>query len=115
MLQSAEKTIVSLNLEQCQTLRKIAHQEGQELESFIEQILQEVIEKRQAEDTQADGTQMDKNTRIQQNFDRIRRHREAFLARRNNQPLPIDTVALLEQIRDERDEHLLLLLKAPGS
>ena len=51
-----------------------------------------------------------KNERIRRNFDCIRRHREAFLAKRNNSPLPIDAVALLEQIRDEHDEHAFALL-----
>ena len=104
MLQHAEKTTISLKPEQRQALTEMAHQEGQELDVLIEHILQEAIEKKSPHRTVL------KDERIRQNYDRIREHREAFLAKRNNSPLAIDTVALLEQIRDEHDEHLLSLI-----
>lgn len=104
MLQQAEKTMISLKPEQRQVLTEIARQEGQEFDAFIAQILQGVIDKKHAE------TDAMKDKRIRQNFDRIRLHRKTFLARRNNTPLAVDTVALLEQIRDEHDKHLLALL-----
>jgi len=107
MFQQAEKTIISLKPEQRQVLWEMAHREGQEIEVFIEHILQNVVEKQQGR------TPRQKHERIRQNFDRIRRHRKAFLAKRDNRPLSIDTVALLEQIRDEHDEHALALLRHP--
>jgi len=104
MLQQMEKTVISLRPEQRQALTEMACQEGQEIDAFIEHILQEVIDKKHAE------TATVKDERIRQNFDRIRRHREAFLAKRNNTPLTVDTVALLDQIRDEHDEQILSLI-----
>lgn len=103
MLQYAEKTTIVLKPEQRQALTEMAHQEGQELDVLIEHILQEAIEKKSTHRTL-------KDERIRQNYDRIREHRKAFLAKRNHTPLTIDTVALLEQIRDEHDEHLLSLM-----
>ncbi len=104
MLQQAEKTMISLKPEQRKALTEMARQEGQEIDAFIEQILQEAIDKKHAE------TAAMKDERIRQNFDRIRRHREAFLAKRNNILLTVDTVALLDQLRDEHDEQLLSLI-----
>ncbi|MCP4405309.1 MAG: hypothetical protein GY801_49415 [bacterium] len=106
MLQSAEKTVISLKPEQRRALREIANQEGQEIDLFIEHVLQDVIENRQGENA------AQRNERIRCNFDRIRRHRETFLAKRHNTSLSIDTVELLKQIRDEHDEHAFSLLRS---
>ncbi len=101
MLQQTANTVISLTPEQRQALTEMARQEGQEIDVLIEQILQEAIEKKHPETTTL------KNNRIRRNFQRIREHRKAFLARRHNMPLEINTVALLHQIRDEHDEQLL--------
>ncbi|MFN8493407.1 MAG: hypothetical protein U0350_37760 [Caldilineaceae bacterium] len=37
----------------------------------------------------------------------IEQHRQTVLQRRLGQPLPFDVVALIEQMRDERDEELI--------
>jgi hypothetical protein len=71
----------------------MAHQEGEELDVLIEHTLQEAIEKKSAHRTL-------KDERIRQNYDRIWEHREAFLAKRNNTPLTIDTLALLRGASD---------------
>ena len=103
MIQYAEKTSISLKPEQHQILVEMALREGQDVETFVEHLLQNIIEKQRAE------APSDKDERIRQNFDRIRQHRKAFLVKRNNEPLNIDTVTLLNQLRDERDEHQLSL------
>lgn len=105
MFQHAEKTVIAIKPEQCQVLQEMAQREGQAMDVFIEHILQDLIEKWQEE------MQVDKNERINRNFESIRHHREAFLAKRHNKPLSIDTVALLNEIRDEHDEHALTFLK----
>jgi predicted transcriptional regulator len=40
-------------------------------------------------------------------FARIRRHHEEMLARRGGKPIEIDTVELINQMREERDNELL--------
>ena len=104
MLQYANTTTISLKPEQQQALLEIAHIEGEELDVLIEQILQEAIERKSPQYFSR------KAERIRQNYDRIRQHRKAFLANHNNTPLMVDTVALLEHIRAEHDEHLLTLI-----
>ncbi len=104
MLQYADKTTISLTPEQRQALTEMAHLEGQELGVLIEHILQDAIEKKSPQIISL------KDERIRQNYDRIRQHRKAFLANHDNTPVMIDTVALLEQIREEHDEHLLSLI-----
>lgn len=94
MLPQADTMTIAIKPEQCQALSDMARQEGQELEMFIAQILQEAIDKQQAAPTFA-------------KIPRIRRHRNAFLAKRKNIPLTVDTVALLQTLREEHDEYLL--------
>ena len=48
-----------------------------------------------------------------QALERIKEHRKAFLAKRNNTPLQIDPVSLLNQIREEHDQHLFILCQIP--
>ncbi len=103
MLQHKEQTTISLTLKQQRALADMAYKKGQKLDTFIEDILQKEIEKK------SDHIISLKEERIRQNYDRIRRHRKEFLAIRDNTPLTVDTVALLEQIRGEHDEHLLSL------
>ncbi len=103
MLEHKEQTTISLTLEQRRALADMAFQEGKELDALIEYILQKEIEKK------SPRVVVLKEERIRKNYDRIRQHRKAFLAKRDNTPLKIDTVALLEQIRGENDEHLLSL------
>ncbi len=103
MLEHKEQTTISLTPEQRRALSDMAFQEGTELGALIEQILQKEIENK------FPRVVVLKEERIRKNYDRIRRHRKSFLAKRDNTPLTIDTVALLEQIRGEHDEHLLSL------
>lgn len=95
MLPQADTMTIAIKPEQRQVLSDMARQEGQELEIFIAQILQEAIDRQQAAPTLA------KIPRIRRNFARIRRHRTALLAKRNNIPLTLDTVTLLQTLREE--------------
>jgi hypothetical protein len=108
MLQTAEKTIISLKPEQRQALTEMARREGQDIDELISQILQEGIEKRQHV-THSMAT----DERLEA-LERIEEHRKAFLAKRNNTPLQIDPASLLNQIREERDEHLFSLCQIPA-
>jgi len=107
MLPQADNMTIAIKPEQRQILSEMAHQEGQELEMFIAQILQDAIDRQQAAST------FDKILRIRRNFARIRRHRKAFLAKRKNTPLTLDTVALLHTIREEHDKYLLAHITTP--
>lgn len=108
MPQQAENMMIVIKLEQRQALREMAQQEGQDVDLFIAQILQEAIDRKHADTASA------KIARIRRNFARIRRHRKAFLAKRKNTPLHIDTVALLHTIREEHDEYLLTHITSAG-
>jgi hypothetical protein len=108
MPQQAEKMTIALKPEQRQALGEMGQQEGQEVELFIAQILQEAIDRKQAD------TASTKIARIRRNFARIRRHRKAFLAKRKKTPVTIDTVALLQTIREEHDEYLFAHITSAG-
>lgn len=101
MLENKKQTTIFLTPKLRRALADIAIQEGKELGALIEHILQKEIEKK------SPGVVVLKEERIRKNYDRIRQHRKAFLAKRDNTPLKVDTVALLEQIRGEHDKHLL--------
>ena len=104
MLQQTERTIISLKHEQRQALSEMARGEGQEVEAFIEHLLQHVIEQRQI------SSHQEKMKRVQQQFALIRQHRKALLEKHQNHPLNADTIAILNQLREERDEHLFSLI-----
>ncbi|MEN8220809.1 MAG: hypothetical protein ABFS56_31540 [Pseudomonadota bacterium] len=78
-----------------QALINIAHQEGQTLFKWIEKVLQEAIDRRQA---------IVKNTLSQQieALERIKQHRAEILASRG-EALYIDVATTLDEIREERD------------
>ena len=103
----AERPSIALNPEQHHALIQMALREGQDIETFLEHLLQGILEEQDPE------FHAQNNERIRQNFDLIRQHRKAVLAKRQNQPLTIDTVELLYQLRDERDEYLLGLFRNP--
>ena len=108
MLQYMEKTSISLKPEQHEALTEMARREGQDIDDLITQILQEGIEKRQR-----DTHPMTADERLQA-LEQIEEHREAFLAKRNNTPLQIDPVSLLNHIREECDQHLFSLSQIPS-
>ncbi len=101
MLQQIEKTKISIPKKQRRILRQLAQQAGQNIDEFIEQLLSEGIRKRQ--ETTSYET---KRIRFHA-FAEIEEHRKRFLAKRNNQPLTIDTISLIEQIREEHDFNIL--------
>jgi len=47
-------------------------------------------------------------------FDRIRKHREQVLAERGGKPIDMDVVELINQMREERTEHLYRVLAEDG-
>jgi hypothetical protein len=99
---------VAIPQEQERMLNQIAHQEGQSLDALVEQLLQEGIEKRQK--SQYSHSRLERL----QALARIEEHRQTFLARRNNVPLNIEPTEILDQIREERVQHLFTVLQEHG-
>lgn len=96
---------VAIPQEQEQMLSQLAHQEGQSLDALVEQLLREGIERRQQ------PRHLRSRTERLQALARIEEHRQTFLARRNNIPLNIEPTEFLDQVREERIEHLLTVLQ----
>ncbi len=94
---------VAIPQEERQALTELAHQERRSVDALIQQILREGIEKRkQVHHPKAKAERLQALTRIKE-------HRKAFLTRRNNAPIDVDPTMFLDQIRDERDQHLFSL------
>ncbi len=73
-MQYAEKPSISLKPEQHQVLTEMALREGQDVETCVEHLLQNIIEKQHAE------ALSHKDERGRRNFNRIRQHRKALSA-----------------------------------
>ena len=96
---------VAIPREQQHILHQLASQEGQSIETLVWQLFREGIERRQHSRGACSKTE-----RLQA-LSRIEEHRQAFLARRNQTPLNIDPAELLEQIREERTQHLFTVFQ----
>ena len=83
-------------------LSQLASQEGQSVDTLVEELLREGIERRQHARSRAERLHA---------LARIKEHRQAFLARRNQAPLDIKPAELLQQAREERSEYLLSVLE----
>ena len=74
---------VAIPREQEEILNQLASQEGQSVDTLVEQLLREGIERRRHARSKAERLQA---------LARIEEHRQAFLARRNQTPLDIEPV-----------------------
>jgi hypothetical protein len=100
-----------LNPELSQTLVALANKSGQSLLTLIETLLREALAVHQpSATTGADSLPLP--PKLNQ-LEQIKQHRAAILARRKNQPLQVDTVAILNQLREERDAEILANCNLP--
>ena len=100
-MSDTETINVRIDVEKRAALTRIAQQKGCPIDEVIESLLQEAIERNE------EGKPRRNKQECLKELARIRAFREAVLARRGNKPLMVDTVALLHQIREERDAQLM--------
>ncbi|MCP4399970.1 MAG: hypothetical protein GY801_22015 [bacterium] len=93
---------VTIPQEQEYMLNQLASKEGQSIDTFVEQLLREGIERRYRAPNKTERLQA---------LARIEEHRQAFLARRNQTPLNIEPTELLRQAREDRVDHLFNVLE----
>ena len=91
------RTQILLEPEQHALLTQFAQNEGRSLSDIVREMLNAQIALRQRE---ADTLRQQRLETLQ----RIELHRQQILARRNHQPLPLQTQDLLDTLREERDE-----------
>ena len=100
MLSHADTISITISHKQQQALRQLARQERQSVAELIAQLLQEGLDRRQQAKPPL--------TKVKQ-FEalaRIEEHRHAFLAKWNQQPITVDPVLFLDEIREEHDPGL---------
>lgn len=91
------RTQILLEPEQHALLTQFAQNEGRSLSDIVREMLNAQIALRQREATALRQQRLE-------TLQRIELHRQQILARRNNQPLPLQTQDLLDALRAERDE-----------
>jgi hypothetical protein len=90
-----------LNPELSQTITTLARQEGQTMLEWVERILREAIQVHSRPHSYEN-----KVSEALKTLERLKQQHAKYLAE-HGQPLNIDTVAILNQLRDERDAELL--------
>ena len=95
------RTQILLEPEQQAWLKQTAQREGRTVSEVIREIVQEVRMMR-TEETSPSGDPLEE----------IRRSRQEILARRGGEPLELDAAALIQGVRDERDEEILAAVHA---
>ncbi len=93
-----------LNPKLCQSIATIARQEGQTLLEWVEQVLRDAVMAYQRRLVQKDQSTLHLQTleRLQQQANRMAPQ---------DLPRKVDTVAILEQLREERDAEIIANLK----
>lgn len=91
------RTQILLEPEQHALLTQFAQNEGRSLSDIVREMLQVQIELRQQKADRLRQQQLEALRHIEL-------HRQQILARRNNQPLPLQPQAILDIIQEERDE-----------
>jgi len=92
---------ILLDPEQHKKLAEIAAREKRSVSDVVREAVAEyVVEQEKAHAKQKDV------------FARIRQHQEQMLERRGGRPIEIDTVELINQMREERDNELLARTKS---
>ena len=95
-----KRTHLLLEPEQHRALRQMAQREGRSVSDLTREIVQEGIEQRQEVYAQ------EKNQRLQA-LERARQVRQAILAERKGTPLSADIPGLIEELREDPDDHIL--------
>ena len=90
-----------LNPELSQTITTLARQEGQTMLEWVERILREAIQIHSRPQSYEHKVSEALTT-----LERLKQQHAKYLAE-HGQPLNIDTVAILDQLRDERDAELM--------
>ena len=91
---------ILLEPEQRRLLAQIAERESRSVSDLTREIVQEGIEQRQQHYS------VEKEKRFQE-LERARKVREAILASRGGEPLNLDIQALIDELRDDRDDQIL--------
>jgi len=84
---------------QHRALAEIASQEGRSMSDVVREMVQQSLDQREQQYS------ADVARRLAA-LERIRQHREEILARRGGKPLEFDVVEAINQMRDERDDHI---------
>ena len=95
MAKKLYRTQVLLEPEQHKALAAIAQRQG----SSVSKVMREIVEQ----------SLVEQDAELEQQLaalDRIREHRDAILARRGGEPIDIDVVALINQMREERAQEI---------
>ncbi len=101
MLNSEASLQSLLNPELSQTITTLARQDGQTMLEWVEKILREAIQIHSRPHNYENKVSEALTT-----LERLKQQHAKYLAE-HGQPLNIDTVAILNQLRDERDAELL--------
>lgn len=94
-----QRTQILLEPEQHRALTDLAHAEGRSLSDIVREFIQAQLALRQEE-------RKIRRQRQLASLEQIRIHRQALLARRAELPNLPDPVAVIEQLREERDTDL---------
>lgn len=107
MVQRLHRTQLLIAPEQHEALAEIARREGRSISDVARQTIGLGLEQlKQSEDT-------DLQKRLNA-LERIRENRNKILKRRGGKPIDIDVVELINQMREERDAHILAVVANPG-
>jgi predicted CopG family antitoxin len=97
------RTQILLEPEQHRALAELARSEGRSVSELVREIIRQRLAERERK------IDADVKRRLEA-LERIRGHREAILARRGGQPLEIDVVEMINQMREERHARSLAIL-----
>src|SRR3990172_7137280 len=95
-----QRTQILLEREQHEALVELAHKEGRSVSDVVREMLREQLEERRR-------AEADDLTRYLEALERIKKHREAILARRGGKAFEIDVAEEIHRMREERDEEIL--------
>lgn len=90
---------IQLTLEQTQALDHLAQEQGKTIIELVEELLQDAIRQRQQARHRKLAHQLE-------SLERIKRHKAEILTSRKGEPLNINLVTMLQEIREERDGYL---------
>jgi hypothetical protein len=97
-----------LNPELSQTITTLARQDGQTMLEWVEKILREAIQvRRQTTDNSTFSRRL-------KTLERLQQQQDTYLAEVGSQRPTVDTVAILDQLREERDAELLANCHTPS-
>ncbi|HEY83642.1 MAG TPA: hypothetical protein G4N96_00815 [Chloroflexi bacterium] len=98
MTEGVQDLQILLTPEQSQALTTIAQGKDQTIFELVEQIFQEAIDRKQPTQSQELQQQLEA-------LERVKLHKAKMLTERGGKPLSINLPAVLQEIREERDEY----------